>query len=102
VPTLPIFTYGSMTGLDNHLLRDFTTDQQGTGQGVQLEAILSYSVTDYFSVGAGGRYWAMWTTSATSTPNISGAASQRSKFSTERYGALLKATFNSRLRILNH
>ena len=59
--------YVSMTGRDNHLLRTTTTffDQQGTGQGVQLEAIMSYYVTDNFSVGVGGRYWAMWTTSGT-------------------------------------
>jgi outer membrane protease len=32
------------------------------GQGVQLEALASYYLTPQFSVGAGGRYWAMWTT----------------------------------------
>ena len=36
---------------------------------MQLEAIVSYYLTDYFNVGVGGRYWAMWTTSATDTCN---------------------------------
>ncbi|UPK26547.1 outer membrane beta-barrel protein [Bradyrhizobium sp. 195] len=51
-------------GRDNHLLRPFTTfyDQRGSGGGgVQVEAVLSYFITKNFSVGVGGRYWAMWT-----------------------------------------
>ncbi|MCK1734339.1 outer membrane beta-barrel protein [Bradyrhizobium sp. 138] len=51
-------------GRDNHLLRHFTTfaDQRGSGGGgVQVEAVLSYFITKNFSVGVGGRYWAMWT-----------------------------------------
>ncbi|MFB9267558.1 omptin family outer membrane protease [Bradyrhizobium erythrophlei] len=51
-------------GRDNHLLRPTTTffDQRGNGGGgVQVEGILSYFVTSNFSVGVGGRYWAMWT-----------------------------------------
>ena len=35
----------------------------GKGTGVQLEALLSYYVTPQWSVGLGGRYWGMWTTS---------------------------------------
>jgi hypothetical protein len=27
---------------------------------VQLEATLAYQLTDQFSIGVGGRYWAMW------------------------------------------
>lgn len=34
--------------------------QWGNGDGVQLEAILSYDVTDRLSFGLGGRYWAYW------------------------------------------
>ncbi|WGD50864.1 outer membrane beta-barrel protein [Bradyrhizobium sp. CB1650] len=51
-------------GRDNHLLRSYTkfTDQRGSdGSGVQVEAVLSYFITENFSVGVGGRYWAMWT-----------------------------------------
>ncbi|HVX78501.1 MAG TPA: outer membrane beta-barrel protein [Bradyrhizobium sp.] len=37
------------------------------GQGVQLEALVSYYFTPQFSVGVGGRYWAMWTTNGSYT-----------------------------------
>lgn len=37
-------------------------DQRGTGGGgVQVEGVLSYFITNNFSVGVGARYWAMWT-----------------------------------------
>jgi opacity protein-like surface antigen/outer membrane protease len=92
--------YVAMTGRDNHLLRATTTffDQQGTGQGTQLEAILSYLVTDNFSVGVGGRYWAMWTTSGTDTCTGCGgvgvvSASSPARFNTERYGVFLQASY---------
>ncbi len=50
-------------GVDHHPLRDEGSrfsDEEGRGRGVQVEAILSYDVTNYFSVGAGARYWAMF------------------------------------------
>ena len=58
---LPYVTFG---GLDIHWLRGMANDQSpetGKGRGVQLEAIVSYDITPAFSVGVGGRYWAMWT-----------------------------------------
>ena len=88
---LAYLPYVWMFGQDNHLLRALTTSQQGTGQGVQLEAILSYFFTPNFSLGVGGRYWAMWTTSATDTQT--GGVSQAAAFSTERYGAFLQADY---------
>jgi opacity protein-like surface antigen/outer membrane protease len=97
---LAYLPYVSMTGRDNHLLRTTTTyfDQQGTGQGVQLEIIASYFVTDNFSVGVGGRYWAMWTTSGTDTCTGCGGAgvvspSSPARFNTERYGTFLQADY---------
>lgn len=57
--------YSSFTGTDDHLL--FTPvevfAERGHGRGVQAEAFLSYLVTSQLSVGVGGRYWALWTTS---------------------------------------
>jgi opacity protein-like surface antigen/outer membrane protease len=87
--------YVWMSGQDNHLLRALTTFQQGTGEGVQLEAILSYFFTPYFSLGAGGRYWSMWTTSATGTSSCPGCGSvtQTANLSTERYGVFLQADY---------
>ena len=51
-------------GLDNHFrnpVAQFPASSHG-GQGAQVEALLSYYVTDRFAVGVGGRYWTMWTT----------------------------------------
>jgi hypothetical protein len=97
--------YVSMTGRDNHLLRATTTffDQQGTGQGVQLESILSYYVTDFFNIGVGGRYWAMWTTSGTDTcTGCDGVGvvspPNPARFNTERYGVFLQGAYKFGVR----
>jgi opacity protein-like surface antigen len=58
---LPYVTYN---WLDDHLDRDLQNHMWGQGVGVQTQAVLSYDVTDRLSVGVGGRYWAMWSTSA--------------------------------------
>ncbi|MGY3440016.1 outer membrane beta-barrel protein [Bradyrhizobium sp. USDA 4473] len=89
-------------GRDNHLLRPTTTfiDQRGHGGGgVQVEGVLSYFITNNFSVGVGGRYWAMWTqkdseekcTGCGGPGNISGI--QFSKFSMERWGTFFQASY---------
>jgi hypothetical protein len=53
----------SFTGTDDHVLRDILSPEDGQGIGVQLEAMLKYAITDALSVGVGGRYWSMWSTS---------------------------------------
>ncbi len=86
-------------GRDNHLLRDttFFINQKGQGEGVQLESSLDYMVTDAFSVGFGGRYWSMWTHEGSDQIGFSGGGMtpwfQGEKFSTDRYGAYLQASF---------
>jgi opacity protein-like surface antigen/outer membrane protease len=58
------------SGLDTHWQRvPILLSHEGSngGQGVQLEALLSYYFTPTLSVGLGGRYWAAWTTSGTAT-----------------------------------
>jgi outer membrane protease len=57
------------TGTDQHLERDLIFDESGNGTGVRAEAFLSYLVTNQLSVGAGGRYWALWTTTSATTAN---------------------------------
>lgn len=52
-------------GTDNHVLRSLISPEDGRGVGVQLEAILTYALTDAWSVGVGGRYWSMWTSDGT-------------------------------------
>jgi hypothetical protein len=51
------------SGTDNHVLRALVSPESGNGVGVQLEAMLTYALTDSWNVGVGGRYWSMWTTS---------------------------------------
>jgi opacity protein-like surface antigen len=90
--------YVSFTGVDNHLLRtgyaSSISPENGKGQGVQLEAILSYSVTPSLNVGAGGRYWAMWaTTDATTDMFSQGCPCQTLPARTERYGGFLQASY---------
>jgi opacity protein-like surface antigen len=56
--------YVSFNGTDNHVLRTLVSPEDGSGTGAQIEAMLSYAVTDAFSLGIGGRYWSLWTNSA--------------------------------------
>lgn len=59
--------YATVSGVDDHffgntgVLNRFFSES-GTGQGVQIEALLAYYITPQFSVGIGGRFWSAWTT----------------------------------------
>ena len=57
--------YVKFTGIDDHVLRSLRSPENGEGIGVQLEATLSYALTEALSLGIGGRYWSMWTTEGT-------------------------------------
>jgi opacity protein-like surface antigen len=62
--------YVTFNGVDNHFFGNSAVlaeinPETGHGQGVQLEGILSYYFTPTISVGVGGRYWGLWTTSGT-------------------------------------
>jgi opacity protein-like surface antigen/outer membrane protease len=86
--------YTKFTGTDQHL--NFVPveifDESGHGTGVQAEAFLSYLVTNQISVGVGGRYWAMWTTSGNDV--VSGASSARNDtFRTDRVGVTFQASY---------
>jgi len=68
----------------------------GHGSGAQFEAFATYNITPRFSVGLGGRYWAMWTTSAKSTENSNNLPPQmynNIKFATEQAGVLFQASY---------
>ena len=92
--------YASFSGRDNHLLRTTPTwfDQKANnGQGVQLEAILSYDFSNRFSAGVGGRYWAMWgdgnfTCTGCWGPGVTSTAYPE-KIYTDRYGLLLQGSY---------
>jgi opacity protein-like surface antigen len=91
-------------GTDNHLQRTDVSStispERGAGQGVQIEAILSYAFSDAFSVGAGGRYWAMWAPSATTDSFGTPCPCQGLPVSTERYGGFLQASYKFGVRQL--
>ena len=93
-----VLPYTQFSGVDTHCLRTDVSNQNSTetghGIGVQLDAILSYYITPAFNVGAGGRYWAMWTndnayTNAFGTP----CPCQTLPAKTERYGLLVQADY---------
>ncbi|RJF70419.1 outer membrane protein [Rhodopseudomonas palustris] len=70
----------------------------GVGQGVQLEAILSYEVTPSFTVGVGGRYWAMWATDVETAGFGAPVATQLLPIRVERYGSFLQASYKFDVR----
>ncbi|WP_082905419.1 outer membrane protein [Bradyrhizobium centrolobii] len=84
-------------GRDYHLLRDETmfTDQRGSGgAGVQIEGVLSYFLTNNFSIGVGGRYWSMWTSRfGRESVNSIANGDMRAKFSMERWGTFFQASY---------
>ena len=87
-----------MKGRDNHLLRFETTyfEQWGDrGRGVQLEAAVSYFVTDHWTIGVGGRYWAMWTTEAFDQIHIGETIGEvlTARFDTSRLGVFVQSSF---------
>jgi opacity protein-like surface antigen/outer membrane protease len=87
--------YTKFTGTDQHLDRrpPLTIDEAGHGRGVQAEAFLSYLVTNQLSVGVGGRYWALWTTSGTDAANGGAPFARNDTFRTERVGVTFQASY---------
>ena len=96
-----LLPYVAFSGTDVHVAAgNVLRNEAGTGLGAQLEGELSYYVTPHFSIGAGGRYWAMWTTSGTTCLAPPAAVSQcgtppyeATQYKTERYGAFVQAAY---------
>jgi opacity protein-like surface antigen len=88
-----VLPFVSMWGFDNHWNRPEISPgaEQGQGWGSQIEAILSYALTDQWSIGAGGRYWYFATSSAHT--QFAGGEPSPMKFYSERYGGFLQATY---------
>ena len=94
--------YAWMTNDDSHLLRDDLgpvpniRTQGWRGMGGEAEAFVNYKVLPHFEIGAGVRYWGLFTQAGSVEfgPTF-GPDFPLTKFSTERYGVLLqgKATF---------
>jgi opacity protein-like surface antigen len=89
--------YVAFRGTDNHPLRTGVpstfSPESGSGQGVQLETILSYAFANSFSIGAGGRYWAMWAPGANTNIFGTPCPCQPLPAKTERYGAFVQASY---------
>ena len=94
--------YAQGEGNDSHLLRQ---DQlgfkpnvflRGHGWGGQVDALLRYAVTDRLTLGAGWRYWYVDGSSGFKTDRFDRLFGQRlplTTFSSERYGALVEASY---------
>jgi opacity protein-like surface antigen len=93
--------YVAFEGRDDHWLRATPTNflqRSQAGQGVQTEVILSYLVTPNFSLGIGGRYWAMWTAGGSFVCNGCTGISVTlppvpSKNNTERFGMFFQGSY---------
>ncbi|HXD45052.1 MAG TPA: omptin family outer membrane protease [Pseudolabrys sp.] len=84
-----------LNGTDNHLLRadlNGPTPEDGNGWGYQFEAILTYPITDAFSVGVGGRYWHMQT-KGNADFTASGGTTQPLDFKVDLYGVFLQGSY---------
>ena len=87
---LPYVTY---TWLDDHLQRDLQWNNWGHGIGVQTQAVLSYDVTDRLSIGVGGRYWAMWSTSGERLTNPGGGSPDPTRNTVDLLGAFTQVSY---------
>lgn len=92
--------YATFRGVDDHLLftpTEIFPEWANDGNGVQLEGMLTYFVTDRLSVGVGGRYWAMWTIGARSNcvSYCAGAPTPPQDFraTAEQVGVLAQASY---------
>jgi hypothetical protein len=89
--------YVWLSGSDNHLLRtDFSgpIPEDGNGWGYQLEATLTYAVTEAISIGIGGRYWHMQTKGIADFTGIAaGGTAQPLDFKADLYGVYLQGSY---------
>jgi opacity protein-like surface antigen/outer membrane protease len=84
--------YTTFSGVDDHILRSLLIDEHGHGNGVQAESFLTYMVTDAFSLGVGGRYWALRTTHGS---DVFGGVplSRNDTYRTERAGVTFQGSY---------
>jgi hypothetical protein len=64
----------------------------GYGRGVELEAVLSFALTEQLTLGAGARYWSIWTSD--SVPSFFNVPSQGTNiYRTETAGLFVQASY---------
>ena len=88
----------NFTGRDDHNARELLGPEQSSfGDGVMLEAILGYKVSDAWNVGVGGRYWAFNMRNGTTTFDFLGApppsAIEPTRYNSERYGVFVQSSY---------
>jgi len=86
------------SGQDDHNFRQLLLPESSNrGNGMMLEAILGYNITDAWSVGAGGRFWAWNMNDGTLTFNFLGNpqsnGSQPARYNNERYGVFVQSSY---------
>jgi hypothetical protein len=98
--------YEQLSGHDTHWLRLGTSlfdiagpiPESGGGTGVQLEAILSYQITNKVSFGVGGRYWYLATHGSADFESVivgfPSPVAQPTNFTTTRYGGFAQGTYS--------
>lgn len=86
--------YVNLSGFDNHWFRADINPwtETGWGWGTQLEGIVSYAMTDRWSVGLGARYWYFSANhSETEFPGF--ASFSPMKFYAQRFGGFLQTSY---------
>jgi opacity protein-like surface antigen len=88
----------NFNGQDDHNARELLLPETSSrGNGVMLEAILGYAITDAWSVGIGGRYWAWNMRTGDVTFNFLGSSDpppvEPGRFNTERYGVFVQTSY---------
>ena len=89
--------YVALSGADTHFLEmaagkfSGPIPEDGTGQGYQFEALLSYDVTRNASVGVGGRYWHMQADGNSHFEDVAvGGVPQPVSWKTDIYGVFVQ------------
>jgi opacity protein-like surface antigen len=85
--------YATYNWRDDHLQRDLQWNNWGHGVGVQTQAVLSYDVTDRLSVGVGGRYWAMWSTTGERVTNPSSGPPEPTRNTIDLLGVFVQTSY---------
>ena len=92
--------YAVMDNDDSHHLRTDPADlgpvpnirHDGTGYGVQLEAVLSAQLTERFGVGVGGRYWHLESDGTVEFGSPAFASEELNDFDSTRYGVFVQGS----------
>ena len=86
------YTRTELDGFDHHQLRPDINPlhETGKGNGVQLEALLKYNVTDMFGIGVGARYWKNYTNGSTQFPG--GVPPSPERWQADRSGVFVQGS----------